>query len=244
MSNELRALLERITGNSHQDSLRAIGELRALLDAPVLPADATHYWPKEPTNRKWRKKVGGEWCEWCGGAWLPLDHQIEDQYVPVPPAGGEPLIHITPAVLSMLRGEVKTTPGGITFSLSEPIGGWTVPLYEQHVVTRLQAELADRKAKHHRSCQLAIGKSQLAKERHAEIIRLQAELDALKAAQGEPVADAQRKDAERYRWLRERDLETLHRGGVFAGQTPQNMVLNGKDLDDAIDAAMGKQVAP
>ncbi|WP_177477853.1 hypothetical protein [Pseudomonas sp. GW531-T4] len=52
-----------------------------------------------------------------------------------------------------------------------------------------------------------------------------------------PVADAQRKDAERYQWLRERDLETLHRGGVFAGQTPQNMVLNGKDLDDAIDAA-------
>ncbi|AZC55406.1 hypothetical protein [Pseudomonas chlororaphis] len=50
--------------------------------------------------------------------------------------------------------------------------------------------------------------------------------------------------AERYLWLRERDLETLHRDGVFAGQTPQNMVLNGKDLDDAIDAAMGKQVAP
>ncbi|WDG77312.1 hypothetical protein PUP68_21685 [Pseudomonas chlororaphis] len=35
MNIELRALLERVTGNSHQDSLRAIGELRALLAAPA-----------------------------------------------------------------------------------------------------------------------------------------------------------------------------------------------------------------
>ncbi|WP_097138045.1 MULTISPECIES: hypothetical protein [unclassified Pseudomonas] len=75
-------------------------------------------------------------------AYMP---DIADALRAVPPAGGEPLIHITPAVLSMLRGEVKTTPGGITFSLSEPIGGWTVPLYEQHVVTRLQAEVESQK---------------------------------------------------------------------------------------------------
>lgn len=52
-----------------------------------------------------------------------------------------------------------------------------------------------------------------------------------------------RKDAERYRWMRERDLETVHRGGVFAGVTPENLVLNGNDLDDRIDAAMDKGIA-
>ncbi|WP_134636145.1 ead/Ea22-like family protein, partial [Pseudomonas aeruginosa] len=30
------------------------------------------------------------------------------------------------------------------------------------------------------------------------------------------------KDAARYRWLRERDLETIRQGGVFAGMTPEN----------------------
>ena len=51
--------------------------------------------------------------------------------------------------------------------------------------------------------------------------------------------EAIRRDAARYRWLRERDLDTIDAGGVFAGQTPQNLVLNGEDLDRAIDAAMG-----
>ena len=50
---------------------------------------------------------------------------------------------------------------------------------------------------------------------------------------------SEKRDAERYRWLRERDLDTIDAGGVFAGQTPQNLVLNGEDLDRAIDAAMG-----
>lgn len=45
-------------------------------------------------------------------------------------------------------------------------------------------------------------------------------------------------DAARYRWLRARDLDTISRGGVFAGMTPQNIVLNGDDLDREIDAAM------
>ncbi|PMY63158.1 MULTISPECIES: hypothetical protein [Pseudomonas] len=55
--------------------------------------------------------------------------------------------------------------------------------------------------------------------------------------------EALRKDAERYQWLRERDLETVYLGGVFAGLTPDNLILNGKELDAAIDAAMGEQVA-
>lgn len=46
------------------------------------------------------------------------------------------------------------------------------------------------------------------------------------------------KDAARYRWLRERDLETIRQGGVFAGMTPENIVLNQEDLDAEIDAAL------
>ena len=42
--------------------------------------------------------------------------------------------------------------------------------------------------------------------------------------------------AERYACLRERDLSTIYQGGVFAGKTPENVVLNGADLDAAIDA--------
>lgn len=58
------------------------------------------------------------------------------------------------------------------------------------------------------------------------IERLEAEIEAL------------RLDAERYRWLRERDVETIHLGGVFAGITPDNLVINGEDLDRHIDAAI------
>ena len=50
--------------------------------------------------------------------------------------------------------------------------------------------------------------------------------------------EAAEKDAERYRWLRGRDFETIQQGGVFAGVTPENMVINGVDLDNAIDAAI------
>lgn len=46
------------------------------------------------------------------------------------------------------------------------------------------------------------------------------------------------RDAARYRWLRERDLDAIHEGGVFAGMTPKNVVLNGVDLDAAIDRAL------
>lgn len=44
----------------------------------------------------------------------------------------------------------------------------------------------------------------------------------------------------RYRYLRERDLGTIKRGGVFAGQTPDNVVLSGDDLDKAIDDAIAR----
>lgn len=45
-------------------------------------------------------------------------------------------------------------------------------------------------------------------------------------------------DAKRYRWLRAKDLETISNGGVFAGLTPDNIVLNGSDLDKAVDEEM------
>lgn len=41
--------------------------------------------------------------------------------------------------------------------------------------------------------------------------------------------------AKRYRWLRERNLDTIETGGVFAGLTPDNVALNLEDLDRAID---------
>lgn len=50
--------------------------------------------------------------------------------------------------------------------------------------------------------------------------------------------EADARDAKRYRWLRERDLDTIEAGGVFAGKTPDNVVLAGDDLDEAIDHAM------
>lgn len=46
------------------------------------------------------------------------------------------------------------------------------------------------------------------------------------------------RDAARYRWLRERDLDSIDKGGVFAGMTPENLVLSGDELDAAIDLQM------
>ena len=48
----------------------------------------------------------------------------------------------------------------------------------------------------------------------------------------------QTKYAMRYAYLRSRDLNAIHDGGVFAGMTPSNVVLNGDDLDAEIDIAM------
>lgn len=47
-------------------------------------------------------------------------------------------------------------------------------------------------------------------------------------------------DAARYRWLRSRDVSTIRDGGVFAGVTPENLILTEADLDEAIDSAMLK----
>ena len=63
------------------------------------------------------------------------------------------------------------------------------------------------------------------------------------SAEIERLADAlmeRERDARRYRFLRSRDLDAIVDGGVFAGKVPDNVVLNGEDLDREIDAAMLK----
>ena len=73
---------------------------------------------------------------------------------------------------------------------------------------------------------------------------MRSELESIKAER-----DSLLRDAERYRWIRHRNLDTISQGGVFAGMTPQNLVINEETLDEAIDAAMaveaqGLKVAP
>jgi len=45
-------------------------------------------------------------------------------------------------------------------------------------------------------------------------------------------------DARRYRFLRDADIQAVSFGGLFAGKTPDNIVINGVDLDLEIDSAM------
>jgi len=49
--------------------------------------------------------------------------------------------------------------------------------------------------------------------------------------------DALREDAERYRYLRQVDIKAIKKGGVFAGMTPENVVINKEHLDIAVDNA-------
>ena len=58
-----------------------------------------------------------------------------------------------------------------------------------------------------------------------------------------PKREAVARDAKRYRWLRGRDLDTISKGGVFAGVTPDNIVLNEEDLDQAADEAINRENA-
>ena len=44
-------------------------------------------------------------------------------------------------------------------------------------------------------------------------------------------------DAARYNYLRSQKIDTIHGGGVFAGVTPANVVINGQDLDSMVDNA-------
>lgn len=49
---------------------------------------------------------------------------------------------------------------------------------------------------------------------------------------------ADKRDAERYRWLRSRDVDTISSGGIFIGVTPENLVVNFDDADARVDGAI------
>ena len=83
---------------------------------------------------------------------------------------------------------------------------------------------------------LCVERDEARKERDAckaEIAGLEASCSTL----GSLVEDL-RKGNDRYQYLRGRDLNTIRVGGLFAGKTPDNLVLNGNELDAAVDAAI------
>ena len=53
-----------------------------------------------------------------------------------------------------------------------------------------------------------------------------------------------RRDAERYRVLRRADIDTIQNGGLFVGLTPENIVINGTDLDYRCDALISSPENP
>lgn len=51
------------------------------------------------------------------------------------------------------------------------------------------------------------------------------------------------KNADRYLVLRQDDVDTIQNGGLFAGLTPDNLVINGEDLDRRTDVVIEEQRA-
>lgn len=56
-------------------------------------------------------------------------------------------------------------------------------------------------------------------------------------------AESLRQNAYRYLVLRQADVDTIQNGGLFAGLTPDNLVINGEDLDRRTDAVIEEQRA-
>lgn len=55
-----------------------------------------------------------------------------------------------------------------------------------------------------------------------------------------PTGSSELRDAERYRWLRNRSPDGS-KGGIFIGLVPQNVVVTGDDADREIDAAIAAE---
>lgn len=111
--------------------------------------------------------------------------------------------------------------------------GWTLDYRFVERVTDLAASRTEYTTSMEATEQVLLAARELLAANPQAILKLIAEVEHL------------RKDAARYRWLRERDLETISRGGIFAGMTPENIVLNLEDLDAEIDAArFSKSDAP
>lgn len=238
-------------------SVTRLDELRALLAAPV-PVWNPH--PAEANLAALLILLAQSGVKVSGGIgdepW-----SVEPAAQPVPPAGGEPEVLATvDAHGAMLRGSKPLRSvelvdrAHVTRLLAEnkrldlmvAQGDYN----RDATVIALRAELSELKAAQPQGEPVAeivskFGDPEAFGEREMIALKDISKLPygtKLYASPPAAVADALRKDAERYKWLRERDLETLHCGGVFAGQTPDNIVLNGETLDEAIDAAMSKRV--
>lgn len=110
-------------------------------------------------------------------------------------------------------------------------------------IAALLAQLPAAQQQHHRdSAELrSLCEARDAARRERDLCRV--EIAGLTASVGNlcRLVDELRPGHDRYQWLRDRPLETVAQGGVFAGKTPDNVVLNGSDLDAAIDAALAEQ---
>jgi hypothetical protein len=74
---------------------------------------------------------------------------------------------------------------------------YTLESDAQSELAALRVELAERKRKHLRSCQIAIGKSQLAKERHAQLIEAGRQVDPIFGGVERVIANIERTAAMR-----------------------------------------------
>jgi len=101
-----------------------------------------------------------------------------------------------------------------------------IPKLVRQRLTRTYAEIQDS-MKHG-------GRSRLLEE----VDRLDRECDTVKAER-----EDLRKNADRYLVLRHADVDTVHNGGLFAGLVPDNVVINGEDLDQRTDAVIEEQRA-
>lgn len=139
----------------------------------------------------------------------------------------------------------KGWPVSKLYTHADPNVRWEAVASEQmKVIEQLRGELGEAKGEYDRSANRV---SQL----QADLTERDEQIDALRQGmKGDYDLDAWlafveeapqlRMDAGRYRWLRSRDLEAISQGGVFAGLTPDNLVLNEETLDQAIDDAMAK----
>ncbi|MEW7854740.1 hypothetical protein AB2M95_02425 [Pseudomonas chlororaphis] len=132
MNNELRALLERVTGNSHQDSFRAIGELRALLAAPVYPQVKM-----VKSHKHTCACVAGDSgvCD-CGAV---VDGVAVPAAQPVPPAGGEP--KVLGYSVKGNRYAIRLTKGELLELCESYTGDALIELVDRSHLSLLQAEV-------------------------------------------------------------------------------------------------------
>ena len=109
-------------GHSTHESDQAWDRLRALLEAPAVDPDPIVGVLKNCLSE-------GVQPTFSGGDLKHLIRILEGKRAVQPPA--VPVIHITPEVFAMLRGERKMQAGGLTYSQSKPLGSWKVPLYAE-----------------------------------------------------------------------------------------------------------------